>query len=73
MARPAAMWGQPWRRPEIIFDKKLLGERNAGNRHATFDEAGAGSTALKARAPVLDPTEGDPGGENPHPPGILYL
>ncbi|HVW99498.1 MAG TPA: hypothetical protein VHA52_03525 [Candidatus Babeliaceae bacterium] len=35
----------------------MLGERSAGNRHATFDEAGAGNTALKARAPVLDPTE----------------
>ncbi|CAL7962670.1 hypothetical protein GAMM_40009 [Gammaproteobacteria bacterium] len=27
----------------ISFDKKLLGERSAGNPHATFDAAGAGN------------------------------
>jgi hypothetical protein len=28
---------------QISFDTKLLGERSAGNPHATFDAAGAGN------------------------------
>ena len=39
----------------ISFDLKVLGERSAGNPHATFDVAGAGNVR-KVRAPVLDPT-----------------
>jgi hypothetical protein len=42
----------------IRLDTKLLGERSAGNRHATFEVAGAGNTVLKRTgAPALDPTQ----------------
>jgi hypothetical protein len=34
----------------------MLGERSAGNRHATFDVAGAGDTPWGS-TPVLDPTD----------------
>ena len=44
----------------ISFDMKVLGERSAGNPHATFDVAGVGSgeMGIKPRltAPILDLT-----------------
>ena len=43
----------------INFDLKVLGERSAGNPHATFDVAGAGNgkrAYAHLTAPDLDPT-----------------